>query len=159
MKNNRVLIGIAVLVVVIIVGGIFVLSSRNSSSKQATQNSEDVVIPTLTPDEIGLTMTARDDKKAVKFVISKVDGITGVDYELTYNTGANVPRGVIGHIDVTPGMSTITPNNPDTNGYIILGTSSSGKYKYDEGVTSVKLTLKITKNNNKVYQVEKTLDL
>lgn len=149
-----------VVILGILTGGYFAFVASKSTSNSGTPKptAADEVVNTLKPEDVGLEVKARSDGKAVTFTITKPDGITAVDYEVTY-LAKDVPRGVIGHIDVTSSMSEISPNIPDTNGYIVLGTSSSGHYKYDEGVTSVKFVLKLTKSDNKVYQVEKTLDL
>lgn len=162
LKNKQLFMGVVVVVVLILLGGgYFIFSTNRSNTKSSApqSSSQDESVSMLKPEDIGLQVISRDDKKAVKFVITKADNITGVDYEITYVAKGNVPRGAIGHIDVTSGISQISPNIPDTQGYIVLGTSSSGHYKYDEGVTSVKFVLKITKSDNKLYQVEKTLDL
>jgi hypothetical protein len=72
--------------------------------------------------------------------------IESVEYELTYTTGAGLPRGVIGKIS-TKGASEISRDD------IVLGTCSSGKCVYDLGVTSVDLSLKFNTNEgSSVYR-------
>ncbi len=154
MKNKNILV-VLILVVLLVAGGGIFFVANNSSQKPAPKlpSSQDEVIPTISPDKIGLTVSARDDKKAVKFSIANAAGIAGVDYEISYNAKGNIPRGAIGHLDGPKSAESIETK------YIDLGTCSSGKCKYDEGVTSVKFTLKITMSDGKVYQTEKTLDL
>ncbi len=152
MKNKQLLIAIAVLAVIAIGGGVYMLSSKNTKTSSVT--SEGMVeesVPVLSASELGLTMSARGDNKAVKFVIANAKDITGVDYELSYVTKGDIPRGAIGHVEPLGTKMEST--------FIDLGTCSSGKCKYDEGVTSVKLFLKIMKSDGKSYQADMTLNL
>lgn len=135
-------------------GGYFLFFQKSSPEPVKTQENieEEVVIPTLTPQQIGLAFIARSDKRAVKFSLTEVSDITSIDYEISYTAKGDIPRGAIGHIDIKP-----TDGKTETN-YIDLGTCSSGKCKYDEGVESVKLFLKIAKNDGKNYSVEDSLN-
>lgn len=156
MEQKKILIIGGVVLVVLAVGGYFVFSKKSPSlpvEQKAVVEEEQVVISTIAPDELGLTFTARSDGKAVKFAISNPAGIQSVDYEISYLAKGDIPRGAIGHVEVKASDSKISTN------YIDLGTCSSGKCKYDEGVTEVKLVLKIEKDDGKTYSTETTLDL
>ncbi|PIZ98072.1 MAG: hypothetical protein COX78_03885, partial [Candidatus Levybacteria bacterium CG_4_10_14_0_2_um_filter_35_8] len=60
-------------------------------------------------------------------------------------------RGAIGHVDIKePGQS--------VNQEIVLGTCSDVCH-YDQDVKSVKLVVKVTKTDGKVFQAEEKLDL
>lgn len=149
---------IAVIVLAILIGGYFAFLKKTPAApaEQAQQQQpqeEQVIVPTIAPDDLGLSFAARTDGKAVKFSIKNPGGIQSIDYEISYLAKGDIPRGAIGHVDVKPSESTVSTN------YIDLGTCSSGKCKYDEGVTSVKLVLKILKDDGKNYSTEKTLDL
>lgn len=154
--NKYKIIILLVLLVLILGGGSYyiLIGSKSSSTNQTTQaipTSE--VIPTLNPEDLGLKLTARSDGKAVKFEITNIKDIESVEYELTYLAKGNIPRGTIGTVEIKP-----TDTKIETK-YLDLGSCSSGKCKYDEGVTSVKLVLKITKKDGNVYSAEKSLDL
>ncbi len=140
---------------ILLLGGSYYFLSVNKQQpvSEETPVVEETVIEVITPQELGLTFTARSDKKAVKFTITNIKDIQSVDYEISYIAKGDIPRGAIGHIEVKPKDKEIETN------YIDLGTCSSGKCKYDEGVTSVKLILKIAKSDNKTYSSEKALDL
>lgn len=160
MKNKKVLIITSIVVIaVIILGYIFFFTSQNSSQKQSiTQDTftEDV-FPTIMPSDIGLLFTATPDKRNVVLTIEKANDIEYVEYEITYDAlseGSSVQQGLNGEIK----------KDKIKNGQIevkrILGTcSTGGKCRYDEGVTTAQIVLKITKTNGKTYQVEKSINL
>lgn len=159
--GKKFLIPFAVLVLLILAGGGYYFFSSHVSKplQQKPSQTSDTsdVVPTLAPSDIGLSFTARDDKKAVKFVIAKPDGIQSVEYTLSYTAksseGQDVSQGLIGDATVTSGASTIAIS------YRELGTCSSGHCRYDHVISPVTLTLKITKSDGKVYQTTDTLDL
>lgn len=158
MQNKNVYIPLGVVIFLIVAGGGYFLFFSNTSKapeqvSQEEDQQEEVVVPTISPDDLGLTFQARNDKRAVKFTIAEIKGIQAVDYEISYLAKGDIPRGAIGHIEVKPGDKRIETN------YIDLGTCSSGRCKYDEGVREVKLILKIVKTDGKSYSSEKSLDL
>lgn len=155
MKDKKQIIAVLVLAVLLAISGGYYFLFANKSAKPAPvpQQAEEEVIPTIVPDDLGLKFSARSDGKAVRFSIENIKDIQSVDYELSYLAKGDLPRGVIGHLDI---KSTDTIIKSD---YIELGSCSSGKCKYDEGVSLVKLILKITKTDGKTYQAEKELEL
>lgn len=156
MEQKKILIIGGIVLVVLAVGGYFVFSKKTSSvpvEQKAVVEEEQTVIPTISPKDLGLSFDARKDGKAVKFSIQNPKGIQAIDYEISYLAKGDIPRGAIGHVDIKPSEKTVSTN------YIDLGTCSSGKCKYDEGVTEVKLLLKIVKEDGKNYSTETSLDL
>lgn len=154
MKNRKVII-IALVVggIVILGGGYFVLSSKKEAAKpivQEQQQSIEEKVNTLSPKDIGLTLTLTPDNKKVIMQIAKVEDISSLDYELSYAAKGNIPRGVIGHAD--------TKAQKIVKQEIILGTCSDVCH-YDQEVSGIKLVVKVTKLDNKVYSVEKSLEL
>ena len=153
--NKNVLIALAIAVVLLLILGLgfYFLSSNNSLSQnqEPTPTPYVDVVATIAPEDLGLSFIARADKKAVKFEIENTADITSIDYEISYVAEGDLARGAIGHVEPKNGV--IASN------YIDLGTCSSGKCKYDKGVTSVKLLLKITKTDGQVYSSETSLDL
>jgi len=149
------LIIIVVLVLAILGGGgFFVLSSNKSPDPKKTEPLiQEENLPVLSADDIGLTTEVRSDKKAIKFEVANVEDIASIDYEISYLAKGEIPRGVIGHIEKNSGEKTMSTK------YIELGSCSSGKCKYDEGVTDLKLILKITKDDGNTYQAEQAINL
>jgi hypothetical protein len=152
MKNKKsLIIAIAVVVVVLVAVSIFFLSTRNSTSSNTQEEPGMAIeaVPTIVPSELGLTLKMGSDGKRVIMTITNTKDITGVDYELSYTSLNDIPRGAIGHVDVkTPGK-TITQE-------IVLGTCSDVCH-YDTDVKDIKLVAKIAKADGKTFQSEVTL--
>lgn len=141
---------------VIIVGGLlvgFLLTQGKREEKVAVAPQVEEEIGSISTQDLGLTLVARSDKRAVKFEITKITGIASIDYELSYLAKGDIPRGVIGQIDVKATDKKIASD------YLDLGSCSRNVCKYDEGVSSVTLILKITTKDGKILQAEKELKL
>lgn len=145
------LIAIGAAVLLLIGGGAFFFLSANRGQKVADQSQQQEVIPTLAPDAIGLTLEAIRNNQAIHMSVTKLSGITSIDYEVNYTAKGDIPRGVIGHIDVTPNDTTKSQD-------VVLGTCSNVCH-YDEDVHDIKFTLKVAKTDGKVYQVEQGITL
>ena len=164
-KDKKVLIVAGVVVVVVLlVGGYFLIANKSKSKPADDTGITEQVAETLAPDKIGLTMEANSSGKAVRFAISKADGIKSIEYQLTYEADstaaeqseggeARVQRGITGEALIKSGQSTYQSE------WLDLGSCSKNVCRYDSGVKSVTLTLKVVKDDGKVYQVEKTLEL
>lgn len=157
MKNTTVLV-IVGLVLIGLIGGGYYFIFGNKTAKQPVKVApqiEEEAIP-ISADDIGLKFTLRDDSKAAKFSISNPKGIKAIEYQISYTKnvdGEEVPEGLIGEVEVNPNDEIIETN------YREFGTCSSGKCRYDNVISPVTLTLKITKEDGKVYQTEKTLEI
>lgn len=164
MKNKQVIIAVVAVVVLLVLGGIFVMMKGSSSSKSTanqTANLDEDVIK-LEPSDVGLKILPLSNNHQIKFSLSKASGITHIEYELSYeadsaggssedgDSSGRITRGVAGE-DTIDSQSTYTSKVLD------LGSCSSGTCRYDKGVTGVHLLLKLTKTDDKVYQVEDSL--
>jgi hypothetical protein len=149
-KDKKILIATVVaLIVVIAIVLIFVFKGGSSQKTQVPQEEAIQVIPTITPEEIGLDLTAGKGGHTVILEVAKITGLKTVEYTLSYLDKDDIERGAYGQLDLkkAPAIKEVT-----------LGTCSDVCH-YDEGVSSVKIVLKVTKDNDKVYQLEKTLEL
>lgn len=160
-KNVQVIVGVVLLL--LIAGGAYFVIANNKQKPVEDQTVEENLVQTLSPKDIGLTMEASPDKKRVKFKITKADDIKSIEYELTYEADstkqeiadggdARVQRGITGEANVN-GKSSYESD------FLVLGSESANTIRYDTGVKSVNITLKLTKTNGKVYQVQDKLDL
>lgn len=165
MKNKNLLYAlVGILVLVLLVGGgFYFLNSRNQSDNEDEISEFEEDYPELSPDEIGLTMEARSDGRAVRFAIGKASDIESIEYDLSYEAdlsdaeaaeggeGGRIQRGVTGE-------DTVTGDTYESE-YLDLGSCSSGRCRYDTGVEEVTLVLKITKKDGNIYQVTDSLTL
>jgi hypothetical protein len=152
MKNKNLVIAIVVGVVVLIGVGIFMLISGKKAAPVAVEPTPaEEVVSTIKPEEIGLSLTASADNKKVILEVAKTEGISGLDYELSYTSKGDIPRGVIGHIDVKQAGKSVRQE-------ITLGTCSDVCH-YDQDVSDIKLILKVAKADGSTSQVEKSLEL
>ena len=157
-KNNRNLsIATAVVIVVVVLAGAFLLvKSANNSTQQTNEAPTATEQPVLkiAPEDLGITLSAGQGNKTVILNVVNTEEITALDYELSYNAtvnGAQVARGAIGRMDIKKKGAPVKQE-------ITLGTCSDTCH-YDVGVTDVKLTLKITKTDGKIYQADLVLNL
>src|ERR1035437_5644479 len=156
LKDKRVLVAaaVAVLALVLIVVGVFLMMRGSNSSQNANQATTPTEVPVLTlqPSDIGLTLVEAANMQTATMTITKTGDITSVDYQLSYNAevaGQSIPRGTIGHADVkTPGQTIMQK--------MVFGTCSDVCH-YDTGIAEIKLIVKVTKTNGKVYQVEQAV--
>jgi hypothetical protein len=165
LKNKTTLIAVAVVAVIALLAGGYLLFFNKpavQNSKMQTQDTDTGPV-TLSPEEIGLELKATPDNKKVQFTIEEVDGITAIEYELTYDADATaqeraegaedrIPRAVLGEAEIKSGQKTY--QSP----WLDLGSCSKNVCKYDTGIESINLILKITKDS-KSYSVEQTLEL
>lgn len=155
LKDNKVVIGIVVLVLVLLGGGYYIMGVNKTRTEQIVPVEEDVTVQTLSPESIGLDLEFRKDGKAAKIIIGNAKGIQAIEYQISYQKnqeGEDVPEGLIGDIEVSGEESLETD-------FREFGTCSSGTCRYDDVTSPIKITLKITKDDGKVYQSEKTFEI
>ena len=151
MKNKNLIIYL-VIGLVVLVGGFLVLSgNKKAAPVQIDQTPSEEKITTIKPEDIGLSLTASNDNRKVIIEVANTKNISGLDYELSYISKGDIPRGAIGHIDIKVAGKTVTQE-------ITLGTCSDVCH-YDEGVSDIKLILKVAKTDGTVSQVSKSLEL
>lgn len=161
-KNKALVIALVVVLIGVLAGGGYFLFGKSKAPVEETEEAQDVVLK-LSPEDVGLSMTPSPDNKKVKFAIDKLSGISSVEYELTYEADSTaaeqseggeprVQRGVTGESTIDSGKSKY--ESP----WLDLGSCSKNVCRYDKGVDSLTLTLKVIKDG-KTYSVEKTLEL
>lgn len=152
MQNQKlILIGGAVLVVVLAVVGYFVFVKKPAETTVVETQSSEEIVNTISAKDIGLTLTAGADGKRVIMEVTETADITSVDYELSYTSKGDIDRGALGHVDIKVKGKPITQE-------MVLGTCSDVCH-YDLEVSNIKLIVKVTKDDGKVYQAEASLEL
>jgi hypothetical protein len=137
-KNKTALIAGLVIVFLVILGGAFFVFKKSSNKPVASPSDDGGIAQQNLPpvdSSVVVNLSARADNKAVKLSIAKIpSGTDTIEYELSYTTGAGLPKGAIGKIDVT--------GKTDIDRDVLLGTCSKNVCTYDAGVTKVSLVLK-----------------
>ncbi len=163
LKNRNVQIAVGVILLVLVgLGGFYFVANR--SVEPVEEEASETLVQTITAEEIGLTIEANPKKNEVKFIIAKADGIESIEYELVYEADSTareqseggeprVQRGVTGEADIESGASSFESE------FLVLGSESAGTKRYDTGIESVSLTLKLIKDDGNIYNVEDTLEL
>lgn len=131
-----ILVGIGVLIL-IIAGVLIFKSTKNTSS-----TTEEANVPELPETQWPVvTLTPTDDAKApnsmgrfLNMKVSKINvpGASSMDYLLVYNTSDGGQQGVPGTVQLA---------GADVERKLLLGSESSGKYRYDDGVERGTLTV------------------
>ncbi len=147
-KKVLVLVGGGVLI--ILLGGYFLFFAGKSSNQNNTPTVAEQSIPTISADTIGLTLKPGSDGHRVIMTVTKTDDIDSLDYELSYTSKGDIPRGVLGHVDVKKGQTAISD--------IYLGTCSNVCHP-DSDIKNIKVVVKVNKSGGKVYQAEAKTDL
>jgi len=151
LKDKKVLAVIIALVILVISGAVLAYMKSNKTVDPADQFVEEN-LPSLSPEDIGLEIT---DRRAIMFEVTKAEDIERIEYEITYEKeidGETVPEGLYGEMNIA--LDGITKTD-----YREFGTCSSGVCRYDNVVSDVKITMKVTKKDGKVYSVEETVPL
>lgn len=146
--NKKYLIAVGVALVVLIAG--YFLFFAGKSKQETTPTITEQTIPSISADEIGLSLKPGSDGKRVVMTVTKTDDINSLDYELSYTSKGDIPRGVIGHVDIKKGQTAAAD--------IYLGTCSNVCHP-DSEVKNIKLVVKVNKSDGKVYQAETTTEL
>lgn len=156
MQNKNMMIGIGIAVVILLgIAGYFLFANKTKAPTASPMPTiEDSVVEDIDPDEIGLEVMVRADGKAIKFTVEKREGIESIDYTISYTkelNGEEIPEGLIGQVDMD--------KSPVGIDYREFGTCSSGTCRYDKVISPVILTLKVVKEDGKVYSTEKTVEI
>lgn len=147
-KLPLILVGVGVLILLIV--GFFIFKSRKSGGEVEPEEN----IPELTESQWpAVSLTPTEDPKAanslghfLKFRVEKINvaGATSMDYLLVYSTSDGGQQGV-------PGSVKLAGDNIEK--MLLLGSESSGKFRFDAGVTTGSMT--ITFRNDKGKSIGK----
>ena len=128
----------------------FIIFNLRSRAPEASKGKEEVVKELSIDETPYVTLTPNSVGNKLVLKISKIPpSVSVIEYELVYNTAANVTQGVPGSVDVE-GKTTLDRE-------LALGTCSSGVCRYDKGVKDVKLSLKLKDSKSKLVAKFSTL--
>ena len=149
--NKKLVTFLIVGLFILIGGGLLVMSGNKKAEPVVEQAPVEEQVSMIKPEDIGLILTASADNRKVILEVKNTEGLSGLDYELSYTSKGDIPRGVIGHIDIKQEGKPVKQE-------ITLGTCSDVCH-YDENVSDIKLILKVAKTDGTTSQVEKSLGL
>ncbi len=139
---------LVIIIAVLVVGGVFIVRKINQPVSDNIQQ-EDQSIPDLPEDQrpiLALVPTSDGHYLGLKIEeINKVKDISSMDYELTWkanNAGNLTTQGTSGTVKIS-GQSSY---NKD----LLLGSESSGKFRYDQGVENGTVTLRFRNSSGKL---------
>ncbi|MBI4033040.1 MAG: hypothetical protein HY377_00760 [Candidatus Blackburnbacteria bacterium] len=136
--NRKLLVFLVVLLGIATSGGIFwfVKGVTQKPTTTASSQKEEVLRELPLAERPFASMTPRTDGHEFKLAVSRIpSGIDALEYELVYKNSDGVTQGVPGSVKLKG--ATILERN------LLLGSCSSGKCKYDEGVEKGTLTLRL----------------
>ncbi len=158
LKNKLLLVGIVVLILVLGIGGFLFFQSRGGATQEEV--IEEVTdVKTLKPEDIGLELSISDDNKIISLEAAKLDGITSIEYDISYDAEVTedgqdfvAVRGVTGNLDIKSGESVVSKD-------IDLGTCSRNVCKYDNVVGAITFNIRVNYSNGEVGGIETKLEL
>ena len=148
MKKTLPIIVGALVLVVLVVG--FVIKGKNKASN-TSENDDISNVPVLSESEwpaISLTPTNKpgvsgSDGHWLNFKVEKINvsGAASMDYLMVYSTSDGGQQGV-------PGTAKLTDTSIER--MLLLGSESSGKFRYDAGVEQGTMTITFRDGNGKM---------
>ncbi len=151
MKNALPIIVIVVVVLGVLGGAFWFLKGSTKAPQQTTDEEvDDTPLKVLTVEESPyVTLTPSADGHNFHLTISKVPSNTKtLEYEMVYTVASGVTQGVPGTIK---DLSTETIERD-----LLLGTCSSGKCRYDEGVNDGTFTVRLRDSKGKLVSKMET---
>lgn len=147
MKKFLPLILLAVGIIVAVVVFMVVKNSKNNQ----TVDNQDAVVPEISAEQRPVVMLLPTNNPSVpgsdghwlNFKVQKINvtGAASMDYELIYTTGTGVQQGVPG---------TVKLNGSEVDRMLLLGSESSGKFRYDTGVEQGTMTIRFRNEKGKL---------
>jgi hypothetical protein len=147
MKKFLPLILLVVGIIVVVVVFIVVKNSKNGQ----TADDQDAAVPEISVEQRPIVMLIPTNNPTVpgsdghwlNFKVQKINvtGAASMDYELIYTTGTGVQQGVPGTVKLTGG---------DVDRMLLLGSESSGKFRYDTGVEQGTMTIRFRNEKGKL---------
>lgn len=129
----------ALVLLLVIVSVVFVLRRRGGGEIE----EEETVRELTYAERPFASLTPTEDGHYLTLAISEINvDAASMEYLLEYVTDAGITQGVPGNIMLN-GKTEIEPRN------LLMGSESSGKFRYDEGVEEGKLTIRFRDDKGK----------
>lgn len=135
MKKYLPVIIIVVVALLLVIGGFWFWRSRRAGEAEPGLEPEGVLIETTLEERPFITLTPSSDGHWLTIDVTRIQNADSLEYELLYNTESGATQGSINSVELK-GETTYSKR-------ILLGSESSGRYKYDEGVTQGTVTVRL----------------
>jgi hypothetical protein len=148
------IIGVVIALLVLAAGAFFVFGN-DPETEDPYDSMESTSLPELSPEDIGMVVTVRDDNRALMFELTKAEDIEYVEYIIEYvaeTEEGTANQGIFGEMNI--GKDGITETN-----FREFGTCSAGKCRYDNVISDVTINLKVRKTDGKEYKVTEIVEL
>lgn len=156
LKDKKVIgaiIAVIIVLFLVVVGAMAIKGSSSNNDDDSVNIGSD--LPELSPEDIGMEVTVRDDGRALMFELTKADDIEKVEYTIEYEAETDegtANQGIFGEMNI--GTDGITKTD-----FREFGTCSAGKCRYDKVVSDITINLKVTMKDGKEYQVQKVVKI
>jgi hypothetical protein len=128
--------------VVVVVGVFFVVKGRKKDSKVEVEETALIEVPLEKRPVVSLTPTEDGHYLNLKVEKIMIEGATSMDYQLLYDVPNAPSQGIPGTVDIE--------GKDSFEAELLLGSESSGKFRYDEGVEEGTITLRFRNEEGKL---------
>jgi hypothetical protein len=136
MKKTLIVFVALLLIIGLGVGGFLLFRGRSKEEAPAPTPTPEVFVETPLEKRPFVALTPSIDGHWLTLEVSQIQDADSIEYELTYNTGDNLTQGAIGGPTRLQGKTIYEKK-------ILLGTESSGHYRYHEGIEEGNLTVRL----------------
>lgn len=134
-----ILLGVGILVVVVV----FLFVRGRTKKEPEVMDEETALLEVDLKDRPVISLTPTTDGHYLNLNISKITiDAESLDYELLYQTANDITQGVPGTVSMS--------GNDNFSAELLLGSESSGKFRYDEGVETGSITLRFRNDEGKL---------
>lgn len=127
---------------IVVIVAFFVVRARRQGASVDEEETALIDVPLEERPVVSLTPTADGHYLNLKVEKIMVKGATSMDYELLYKVPGGPIQGVPGTVDLE--------GKDSFEAELLLGSESSGKFRYDEGVEEGTLTLRFRNDKGKL---------
>ena len=129
--------------VVVMLGAYFlVIKGKKVEETPVDENKVLLDVPLEKRPIVSLTPTSDGHYLNMKIEKIFIDNASSLDYELIYKLASGISQGVPGTVDIK--------GKKEFEAEVLLGSESSGKFRYDEGVNEGTLTLRFRDDKGKL---------
>jgi hypothetical protein len=128
---------------IIVVAVVFFIL-RGRGGKESVEREETALIEVALEDRPIVSLTPTDDGHYLNLRVGEINipGAETMEYELLYDVPGGVTQGVPGMVEIK-GLSSFEAE-------LLLGSESSGKFRYDEGVEEGMMTIRFRNKGGKL---------